>query len=58
MDEGDRWYNTLEGGRKWPKLLHMAQKTPKNTKKTREEHVKKGGGRGGGSTSSLGTRVF
>jgi hypothetical protein len=46
---GQRWHvverteemghNTLEGGRKWPELLHMAEKHLKNTKKTREKHV-------------------
>jgi hypothetical protein len=39
----DGQHNTLEGIRKWPELLHMAGKTLKITKKTREKHVEEEG---------------
>jgi hypothetical protein len=26
VDRGDGWYNILKDGRKWSKLLHMAEK--------------------------------
>jgi hypothetical protein len=42
---GDGRYNTLEGGRKWQELLHMAEKHLKNMKKTREKHVEEEGER-------------
>jgi hypothetical protein len=51
-DGGDGWHNTLE-------LLHIAKKTLKITKKTREKHVEEEGDirkgekvrrRGGGSS--------
>jgi hypothetical protein len=44
----DVQHNTLEGGRKWSKLLHIAKKTPKNTKKITEKYVEdeRGLGRG------------
>jgi hypothetical protein len=40
---GDGHHSTLEGKRKWPELLHMAEKHLKNTKKTREKHVEEDG---------------
>jgi hypothetical protein len=38
-DGGDGQHITLEGGQKWPELLHMAKKHQRNRKKTREKHV-------------------
>jgi hypothetical protein len=65
VDEGDERHSILEGGRKWPKLLHMAKKHLKNINKTREKHVEKVGEirkgervRGEQVLSSLGARVF
>jgi hypothetical protein len=45
-DGGDGWHNTLEGGRKWPELLHMAEKHIiffflKKKKKEEEEEEEK-----------------
>jgi hypothetical protein len=37
VNEGDGWHNTLESGRKWPKLLHKAEKHLKKTQKTRRK---------------------
>jgi hypothetical protein len=53
-DGGDGWHNTLEGGRKWPELLHMAEKhiifffffffKKRKKKKKRRKIGRRGGG--------------
>jgi hypothetical protein len=57
VDGGDRQHNTFESGRKWPKLLHMAKKYLKHTKKIRDKNVEDEGERREPTTSSLGARL-
>jgi hypothetical protein len=38
-DGGDGWHSTLESGRKWPELLHMAKKHLKKHRKYGKKQI-------------------